>query len=169
MYFRVFTLRMAQLLPGLLAACLTQAEERNVSFSFDPPIAVGLPQTGLWTATDKWSPTICLQYDGEGHCLTKGYPGQKPADATETVFYKVSLSGSAPLSTTTMAMNVMASVAEVKVASNTVLDVGAQLGFNWWNVPIVTPNLVWKRASLDNDGQVDVGTIPGGAACAGTE
>ena len=156
MHTRVFALRRTLLIPGLFAACLVQAEDRNVSFSFDPPIAVGLPQTGGWTDTDKWGPTICLQYDDEGHCLTKGYPGQQPADATETVFYKVSLNGTAPFSTTTMEMSVMASVAEVKVASNTVLDVGGQLGFNWWHVPIVTPNPVWKRAILDNDGQVDV-------------
>lgn len=156
MYTSFFARRLALLVSSLLAGSLLHAEDRNVSFSFDPPIVVGLPQTGEWTAADKWSPTICLQYDDEGHCLTKGYPGQQPADATETVFYKVSLNGTAPFSTTTMSVNIAASVAEVKVASNTVLDVGGQLGFNWWSIPIVTPYPVWKRASLDNSGQVDV-------------
>ncbi len=55
-----------------------------------------------------------------------------------------------------MDMNVMASAAEVKVGSNTTLSVGGQLGLNWWKVPIDTPALEWKRAMLDNDGQVDV-------------
>lgn len=133
------------------------ADDRSVSFNFDPPLAVGLPQTGQWTTVEKWGPTICLKYDNEGHCTQKGYPGQaQPADATEYVFYKVSIAGTAPFSSTTMDMNVTASVAEVKVASNTTLSVGGQLGLNWWTVPIVTPALEWKRAILENDGQVDV-------------
>lgn len=133
------------------------AEDRSVSFNFDPPIAFGLPQTGEWTTVEKWGPTICLQFDSEGHCTKKGYPGQdQPADATEYVFYKVSISGNAPFSTATMDMNVMASVAEATIGSNTTLNVGGQLGLNWWQLPIVTPVPEWKRAILENHGQIDV-------------
>ncbi len=132
------------------------ADDRSVSYNFDPPLAVGLPQTGEWTTVEKWGPTICLQFDDEGHCVQKGYPGLQPADATEYVFYKVSIAGNAPFSTTTMDMNVMASVAEVSVSANTTLRVGGQLGLNWWKVPVVTATPEWKRAILKNDGQVDV-------------
>lgn len=145
------------LLFALVVPSLAIADDRSVSYNFDPPFALGLPQTGEWTTVEKWSPTICLQYDNEGHCTQKGYPGlAQPADATEYVFYKVSIAGNAPFSSTTMDMNIMASVAEVKVSSNTTLSVGGQLGLNWWTVPIVTPALEWKRAILENDGQVDV-------------
>lgn len=147
----------ASVMCTLSVSSMVMADDRSVGYNFDPPLAVGLPQTGEWTTVEKWGPTICLQYDDEGHCSQKGYPGQaQPADATEYVFYKVSIAGTAPFSSTTMDMNIMASVAEVKVASNTTLSVGGQLGLNWWAVPIVTPALEWKRAILENDGQVDV-------------
>lgn len=146
----------AWLVCTLAVSSMASAEDSSVGYNFDPPLVVGLPQTGEWTTVDKWGPTICLQYDSEGHCVQKGYPGQQPVDATEHVFHKVSIAGTAPFSTATMDMNIMASVAEVNVASNTTLRVGGQLGLNWWKVPIDTPALEWKRATLDNDGQVDV-------------
>lgn len=157
MQFSPRSIPAAWLLCALAVSSLALADDRSVSYNFDPPLAPGLPQTGEWTTVEKWGPTICLQYDDQDHCIQKGYPGQgQPADATEYVFYKVSVSGTAPFSTATMDLNVAASVAKMNVGTNTTLNVGGQLGLNWWNVPITTPSLEWKRASLENDGQVDV-------------
>lgn len=152
-----FSIPPAWLLCALVAPSLVIADDRSVSFAFDPPLAPGLPQSGSWTTVEKWGPTICLQFDSEDHCIEKGYPGQgQPADATEYVFYKASVAGNAPFATASMDLNVAASVAEMNVGANTTLNVGGQLGLNWWQVPIVGPGLDWKEARLDVEGEVNV-------------
>ncbi|WKZ11958.1 MAG: hypothetical protein QY320_12835 [Gammaproteobacteria bacterium] len=138
------------------------AEDRSVSYKFGESPVPGLPQTGGWATGENWSPMICLQYDGEDHCIQKGYPGQQPADATEFVFYKVSVSptptvppGPTPVNAT-LDVNVPASVAELSVGTQTTLTVSSALGLNWWNLPAVEPTPDWKTATLSVTGQVDV-------------
>lgn len=138
------------------------ADERSVSYRFGESPVPGLPQNGGWADSENWSPTICLQYDGEGHCTLKGYPGQQPADASEYVFYKVNVSptptvppGPTPV-TATLDVNVPASVAELSVGTQTTLNVGSPLGLNWWSIPITGPTPDWKTATLNVTGLVQV-------------
>lgn len=138
------------------------AEDRSVSYNFGESPLPGFPQSGGWADGENWSPSICLQYDGEGHCTQKGYPGQQPANATEYVFYKVSLSptptippGPTP-ENATVDVNVGASVAELSVGTQTTLSVGSALGLNWWNLPVAGSTPDWKTATLSVSGQVEV-------------
>lgn len=159
---RSFSCRSLILLLVLGCPLIIHAEDRNVSYKFGESPVPGLPQSGGWANGENWSPTICLQYDGEGHCTQKGYPGQQPADATEHVFYKVSVSPTPtiPPSPTpvdaTLDVNVMASVAELSVGTQMTLNVTSALGLNWWNLPIVGSTPDWKTATLSVTGQVDV-------------
>ena len=141
---------------------ITCAEDRSVSYKFGESPVPGLPQNGGWADGENWSPTICLQYDGEGHCTQKGYPGQQPAGATEYVFYKVAVSptptvppGPTPVNAT-LDVNVPASVAELSVGTQTTLNVTSALGLNWWNLPVVGPTPDWNTATLHVTGQVEV-------------
>jgi hypothetical protein len=151
---------------GLLLIIITTplgiAEDGGVSYKFGESPVPGLPQSGDWTTGGNWNPTICLQFDAEGKCIQKGYPGQQPANAPEYVFHKVTISptptvppGPIPVDAT-LDLSVMASVAEVNVGTQTILNVGGQLGLNWWNLPIIGSTPDWKEAVLDVTGRVSV-------------
>ncbi len=156
----------ARVLPGLLL-CLVlspcvKAADQSVSYRFGESPLPGIPQTGEWTNGDNWSPNICVQF-GEGGCTLKGYPGQQPANATEYVFHKATVSptpttppGPVPVDAT-LNLGVAASVAELIVGAQTTLNVGGQLGLNYWDVSVVGPSVEWNEAVLEVSGRVAVG------------
>jgi len=134
---------------------LAAAEGRSVSFQFDPPIAIGLPQVGEWSNVENWKPTICLQYSGDS-CVEKGYPGlAQPADAIDHVFYHVNLSGSAPFSTTTMSMNVNAGDIS-GITSGVIFDIDGQLGLQKYKVPVYSLPFEWETATFENNSQANL-------------
>jgi fibronectin-binding autotransporter adhesin len=144
----------------LASACL--AEDRSVSYKFGDSPLPGVPQTGDWTTADNWSPTICLEYDSENTCIQKGYPGLQPGDATEFVFYKVTINSTPTLPPSptpvdaTLDLGVGASVAELTVGAQTTLNVAGALGLNRYNLPVSGPAPDWTEALLTVSGQVDV-------------
>lgn len=149
--------RSALALPLALAIGQAVAEDRQVSYNFTPPLAPGFPQDGKWTDIENWVAPVCLQFDGQGSCVTKGWPGLQPADATETVFHEVSFGAGAPFSETTMNLDVDVSIGAL--TNGTHFEIGAKLGLQKYVLPAYS-SPEYKTATLDNDGLIDLyGTI----------
>ena len=152
----------AHLLPALLGLGTGLAADSSVTYKFGDSPLPGLPQNGSWTDGENWSPAVCLQYNGEGRCIQKGYPGQQPANAAEFVFHKVSITptptippGPVPVDAS-LDLGVMASVAEATIGSQTTLNVAGALGLNWYALPVIGSSPDWKEAMLEVDGRVSV-------------
>ncbi len=138
------------------------AEDWSVSYKFEPTIIPNFPPSGDWSNASNWNPDICTLRDATSNCLALGYPGQVPADATETVFWQITVGNTEPFGPATLNLSGLSvsPVGSLTIQDDVILNAGGTLGMNQQKWDGDNAVWIWEQAELTNNGVINLfGTI----------